>query len=524
MPSTGSTAASLLPTAAATTATTSLVKAVRTTGRGAKPHVPSACTNCKRAHLACDLQRPCRRCVNTGKCETCKDVQHKKRGRPRSKDKKPAGGSTEEQHIETQMFQFSFSGTSTVAASAGAASPPTATEAAAVGSSVSICSMSAASLNAATPIQPLSPASSSPHNNSASSSTIAPTATPFDYDAPLTSAASTTSASNTNTLHGSTASAPVHAQQQLLPHHASDAAAGCTSYLFLTPGLLCLRLEEICRAGAGALLGHSLLSLINRSAMDFVSELDRPRVLQIFEAIRQRLSARLAHGPSRAYAHAVLGHPPPPVDPNTFQAVPVDRLLQRVCADICGDMRAHLQTAGGNYDLFDIHVFVGAVPKPPYVAATSAAAAELVFDEVYFVCRITKFDAFTAAQANPHQPYISEPNVLGTCCGIHSDAPEAANGPGERPHKRRCAPKETFPSDPLFLLGAAANGDLVAHCGRSVASSKQSSQPSSPMLTTLSPSLTATTSRSGALPPLSDLLRSLTTTTTGNMHCSPSYH
>ncbi|KAJ2609187.1 hypothetical protein H4S08_004158 [Coemansia sp. RSA 1365] len=517
MPSTGSTAASLLPTAAATTATTSLVKAVRTTGRGAKPHVPSACTNCKRAHLACDLQRPCRRCVNTGKCETCKDVQHKKRGRPRSKDKKPVRGSTEEQHMETQMFQFSFPGTSAVVASA--ASPPAAPDA--VGSSVSICSMSAASLNAATSIQPLSPASS-PHNNSASSSTIAPTATPFDYDAPLTSAASTTSASNTNTLHGSTASAPFHAQQQLLPLHASDAAAGCTSYLFLTPGLLCLRLEEICRAGAGALLGHSLLSLINRSAMDFVSELDRPRVLQIFETIRQRLSARLAHGPSRAYAHAVLGHPPPPVDPNTFQAVPVDRLLQRVCADICGDMRAHLQTANGSYDLFDIHVFVGAVPKPSYVAATSAAAAELVFDEVYFVCRITKFDAFTAAQDTSRQAYITEPNVLGTCSGIHPGTADATIGPGERPHKRRCAPKETFPTDPLFLLGAAANGDLVAHCGRSVASSKQSSQPSSPMLTTPSPSLTATTSRSGALPPLSDLLRSLTTT--GNMHYSPSYH
>ncbi|KAJ2794753.1 hypothetical protein H4R20_006123 [Coemansia guatemalensis] len=523
MPSTGSTAASLLPTAAATTATASLAKQVRATGRGAKPHVPSACTNCKRAHLACDLQRPCRRCVNTGKCDTCKDVQHKKRGRPRSKDKKmAAGGSTEKRHMETQMFQFSFSRTPAAAADAdAAASPPEAAAAAgAAGSSASICSMPAASLNAATPMQPLSPTSSSPHNNSAPSSTIAPAAAPFDYDAPLTSAASTSSAGN-NTLHGSTASAPAHAQQQQLPPlHTSDAAAGCTSYLFLTPGLLCLRLEEICRAGAGALLGHSLLSLINRSAMDFVSELDRARVLRIFESIRQRLSARLAHGPSRAYAHAVLGHPPPPVDPNTFQAVPVDRLLQRVCADICGDMRAHLQTAGGGYDLFDIHVFVGAVPKPPSAAAASTAAAELVFDEVYFVCRITKFDAFAATQAAPRQPYIAEPSVFGACCGIHSGIPETVAG--ERPHKRRCAPKEVPASDPLFLLGAAANGDLAAHCGRSVASSKQSSQPSSPMLTTPSPSLTATTLRSGALPPLSDLLRSINTT--GNMHCSPSYH
>lgn len=51
----------------------------------AKAHVPSACLNCKRAHLACDVGRPCRRCVNLGKSDTCIDVQHKKRGRPRLK-------------------------------------------------------------------------------------------------------------------------------------------------------------------------------------------------------------------------------------------------------------------------------------------------------------------------------------------------------------------------------------------------------------------------------------------------------
>ncbi|KAJ9476318.1 hypothetical protein PHBOTO_006393 [Pseudozyma hubeiensis] len=53
----------------------------------AKAHVPSACLNCKRAHLACDVGRPCRRCINLGKSDTCIDVQHKKRGRPRLKDR-----------------------------------------------------------------------------------------------------------------------------------------------------------------------------------------------------------------------------------------------------------------------------------------------------------------------------------------------------------------------------------------------------------------------------------------------------
>lgn len=36
-------------------------------GRKAKAHVASACINCKRAHLSCDISRPCARCVASGK-------------------------------------------------------------------------------------------------------------------------------------------------------------------------------------------------------------------------------------------------------------------------------------------------------------------------------------------------------------------------------------------------------------------------------------------------------------------------
>ncbi|KAF2276269.1 uncharacterized protein EI97DRAFT_53904 [Westerdykella ornata] len=35
--------------------------------RRTKAHVASACVNCKRAHLSCDVQRPCGRCVTSGK-------------------------------------------------------------------------------------------------------------------------------------------------------------------------------------------------------------------------------------------------------------------------------------------------------------------------------------------------------------------------------------------------------------------------------------------------------------------------
>ncbi|KAL8296014.1 hypothetical protein RB600_001481 [Gaeumannomyces tritici] len=56
------------------------------TQRKAKGHVASACVPCKKAHLRCDAQRPCSRCISNGKEDSCIDVQHKKRGRPRLRD------------------------------------------------------------------------------------------------------------------------------------------------------------------------------------------------------------------------------------------------------------------------------------------------------------------------------------------------------------------------------------------------------------------------------------------------------
>ncbi|KAI8336925.1 hypothetical protein BD560DRAFT_451007 [Blakeslea trispora] len=51
--------------------------------QGKATHVPTACINCKKSHLACDLSRPCKRCTTLGKSDTCIDMQHKKRGRPK---------------------------------------------------------------------------------------------------------------------------------------------------------------------------------------------------------------------------------------------------------------------------------------------------------------------------------------------------------------------------------------------------------------------------------------------------------
>ena len=45
-------------------------------------NVRRSCQHCKKAHLACDSKRPCRRCASLGKVD-CQDVKHKKRGRPK---------------------------------------------------------------------------------------------------------------------------------------------------------------------------------------------------------------------------------------------------------------------------------------------------------------------------------------------------------------------------------------------------------------------------------------------------------
>ncbi|KAJ1965042.1 hypothetical protein GGI12_001024 [Dipsacomyces acuminosporus] len=281
-----------------------------------------------------------------------------------------------------------------------------------------------------------------------------------------------------------------------------------TSYLFLTPSLLCLRLEEpACSSNSSkgsrtALLGHSLLSLINRSLLDFVSECDRPQVQAMLDAMKHKLSTRLVRTTSRVYSHAILGQPPRAVDPNTFQAFSVDRLLQRVCADISGNVRAHLRTASGGYDLFDMHIYVGAVsssagPFDRHAESPSVATSGLAQDEVYFVCRITKFDALNCASvlSSPVLPRIFMP----------SSSPESC----ERPAKRPCI--ATNSSDALYMLASVTENDAsTGKCStkQSVYSS-QSTVTSSPLLATPSPSLSSSPRIATTLPSISDLLKSI---------------
>ncbi|KAJ2410251.1 hypothetical protein GGI10_004558 [Coemansia sp. RSA 2530] len=325
------------------------------TGRGAKPHVPSACTNCKKAHLACDLQRPCRRCVGAGKCDTCQDVQHKKRGRPRSKDKKPTAP------MQTHMFQFA-----------------------------------------------------------------------------------------------------------LPAWHLPESAPAATSHLFLTPDLRCLRLEE---SSGRLLLGYSLLNLINRSVLDFVSDCDHRAALAAFAAVRKQLAMRL--GPALEH-----GQPPSAIDPSAFQTHPVDRLLQRAPVDAYSDVRARLRTASGAYCLFNIHIYV-------------ATCAALSMADIYYVCRITRLDALDTP--------CPTPPMLPAC-----PVPEPTTDLGH-PYQRKYASPPRRAPDALYMLAAVTDTDSQSTPSLASSWSSKMSTVSS------SPTLSASVPRSTALPSLSELLKSLGT-------------
>lgn len=58
----------LAPSALSTSATSPLSTK---TVRKSKAHVASACVNCKKAHLSCDVARPCARCVASNKQVRC---------------------------------------------------------------------------------------------------------------------------------------------------------------------------------------------------------------------------------------------------------------------------------------------------------------------------------------------------------------------------------------------------------------------------------------------------------------------
>lgn len=65
----------------------------------------SAFQNCPRSLTTnVKVSRPCKRCVTLGKSDTCQDIQHKKRGRPRLRDKRANGSAANGQQGQFEVM------------------------------------------------------------------------------------------------------------------------------------------------------------------------------------------------------------------------------------------------------------------------------------------------------------------------------------------------------------------------------------------------------------------------------------
>ncbi|ORZ13571.1 hypothetical protein BCR42DRAFT_393984 [Absidia repens] len=72
----------------------------------AQIYVRKACVSCKQSHVACDVQRPCSRCVRLNKTESCVDAERKKRGRPCGSGKKKKEEEKEKEFRRQQQQYF----------------------------------------------------------------------------------------------------------------------------------------------------------------------------------------------------------------------------------------------------------------------------------------------------------------------------------------------------------------------------------------------------------------------------------
>jgi len=72
-------------------------------GNPKRLQVPKACSNCRKMHSGCGLERPCRRCIQNGLEATCVDIPRKKRAsRKRSKSEK----ASQQQQQQQQMVSL----------------------------------------------------------------------------------------------------------------------------------------------------------------------------------------------------------------------------------------------------------------------------------------------------------------------------------------------------------------------------------------------------------------------------------
>jgi len=68
--------------------------------------VPKACSNCRKMHAACDMERPCRRCINAGVSDSCFDIPRKKRASKKRKSEEETIAQNTNQNWEENFQDF----------------------------------------------------------------------------------------------------------------------------------------------------------------------------------------------------------------------------------------------------------------------------------------------------------------------------------------------------------------------------------------------------------------------------------
>ncbi|PWY99859.1 hypothetical protein BCV70DRAFT_200766 [Testicularia cyperi] len=399
----------------------------------AKAHVPSACLNCKRAHLACDVGRPCRRCINLGKSDTCIDVQHKKRGRPRLKDR-PAS-------------QTAVATLQTVDARNG---------------DVGLCTTSAAAV-AATAAITASPSSSAYTRYSPSSEPgyfRSPTRTSDMLSPPLLASTSTTSTSVVQVagrthgpgMHHRSASASVSASSypysrpdhlrdgsdsdsvgRVRPHAAmghqmpqpaqhdapqsrfapiaeNSGAVSAVVTLICSTNLQCARISDECTA----LLGYQPEEMIERSLFEFVHPSETSRLEEIWSSLID---------PVGVVPQAV------PAAAEVVMSTPAARLMTPAGGTIFVQENMRLRQRSGMYDFYSVRLHLGGgFGVDLYRRET--------LDRAYIVASLLKLgnDAVHPDPAILRTPYLQQ--GTGTGRGFRTPtAVASATAPGQLPEK-----------------------------------------------------------------------------------------
>jgi len=71
-----------------------------------RAQVPKACGNCRKMHSGCDMERPCKRCVQNNLQSSCHDIPRKKRVSKKREKQTEKNKRTRQTIISTKFSKY----------------------------------------------------------------------------------------------------------------------------------------------------------------------------------------------------------------------------------------------------------------------------------------------------------------------------------------------------------------------------------------------------------------------------------